>query len=238
MRALRKSKSVEILLRLLDRPRYVRELVSEVGGSAQTVEMRIQELLKEGLVEEEVWEAWPFRKMLKLTERGKNIAGLLKVEQDFFTVAKKIANEDATRRGGWLLTVLHAVGGVVRGATKLQKLLFLLKRELGIEAPYNFTPYMFGPHSPDVLDDAIDLETVGYIKIEKEVLDSTLAGDCIIERKYELTPEGAKAAGELYKKLPADEKKALRSLGRFNEMTLTELLKYVYTKYPKESRGL
>ncbi|HDI12953.1 MAG TPA: ArsR family transcriptional regulator, partial [Hadesarchaea archaeon] len=71
MRILRKSKSVEILLQLLNGPSYVRELVSKVGGSAQTVEMRIQELMKEGLVTEEVWEAWPFRKMLKLTDRGK-----------------------------------------------------------------------------------------------------------------------------------------------------------------------
>lgn len=238
MRTLRKSKSTEILLRLLDGPSYVRELVSDVGGSAQTVEMRIQELLKEGLVEEEVWEAWPFRKMLKLTERGKDIARLLKVEESFFTVAKKVASKEALERGKWLLAILHAMGGTVKGATRLQKLLFLLKREQGIETPYNFTPYMFGPHSPDVLEDAIDLETGGYINIDKEVFDHTLAGDCVIERKYQLTPEGAKAAKQLYEKLPAEQRQALSSLKQFNEMTLTELLKYVYTKYPKESRGL
>lgn len=237
MRTLRKSKTAEILLRLLDGSKYVRELLSEVGGSAQTVEMRIQELLKEGLVEEEVWEAWPYRKMLKLTERGKDVARLLKVEQSFFPAAKKAATKDILERGKWLLALLHAVGGTISGATRLQKLLFLLKRERGVETPYNFTPYMFGPHSPDVLEDTIDLEMAGYIGIQKEVFEPTLAGDCVIKRKYELTPKGVRAASEVYKRLPAECKRALSSLKRFNEMRQTELLNYVYTKYPKESRG-
>ena len=238
MRILRKSKSVEILLQLLNGPSYVRELVSKVGGSAQTVEMRIQELMKEGLVTEEVWEAWPFRKMLKLTDRGKNVAGLLKVEQSLFSVAKRIGSEEALNRGRWLLAVLHAMGGTVKGATRLQKLLFLLKREHGVETPYNFTPYMFGPHSPDVLEDAIELETAGYLRIDEEVFDTTLAGDCIVERRYQLTPTGAKVAERICEELQEEQRRALSALKRFNEMRLTDLLKYVYTRYPKESRGL
>jgi len=238
MRTLRKSKTAEILLQLLDGPKYVRELLSEVGGSAQTVGMRAQELLKEGLVIEEEWEAWPFRKMLKLTDRGKDVARLLKVEESFFPAAKKVAAEDILERGKWLLALLHAVGGTISGATRLQKLLFLLKREQGMETSYKFTPYMFGPHSPDVLDDTIDLEMTGYINIQKEVSEPMLAGDCVISRKYQLTPEGTKAARGVYEKLSDECKRALSSLTQFNEMKLTELLNYVYTKYPAESRGI
>lgn len=237
MRTLRKSKTAEILLRLLEGPKYIRELLSEVGGSAQTVEMRVQELLKEGLVVEEEWEAWPFRKMLKLTDRGKDIARLLKVEESFFAVEKKVVAKELPERGKWLLALLHAMGGTISGATRLQKLLFLLKREKGVETPYTFTPYMFGPHSPDVLDDTVDLELVGYINIKKEVSEQTVTGDCVISRKYELTTEGAGAAKEAYEKLPEDQKAALSALKQFNEMKLTELLNYVYTKYPGESRG-
>jgi len=237
MRTLRKSKTAEILLQLLDGPKYIRELLSGVGGSAQTVGMRVQELLKEGLVVEEEWEAWPFRKMLKLTDRGKDLARLMKVEEGFFPAAKKIAAEDILEKGKWLLAILHAVGGTISGATRLQKLLFLLKREQGVETPYKFTPYMFGPHSPDVLDDTIDLEMTGYINIQKEVSEPTLAGDCVISRKYKLTPEGTKTAKEIYEKLSDERKRALSSLKQYNEMKLTELLNYVYTKYPAESRG-
>jgi len=238
MRTLRKSKTAEILLQLLEGSKYIRELLSEVGGSAQTVEMRIQELLKEGLVVEEEWEAWPFRKTLKLTDRGRDIARLLKVEEGFFPAAKKVAAEDILERGKWVLALLHAVGGTISGATRLQKLLFLLKREQSVETPYKFTPYMFGPHSPDVLDDTIDLELAGYINIQKEVSEPTLAGDCVISRKYGLTPEGIKAAREVYDKLSDDCKRALSSLKQQNEMKLTELLNYVYSKYPAESRGI
>jgi uncharacterized protein YwgA/DNA-binding HxlR family transcriptional regulator len=238
MKTLRKSKTAEILLRLRDGPKYIRELLSEVGGSAQTVGMRVQDLLKEGLVVEEEWEAWPFRKMLKLTDRGKDIARLIKVEESFFAVAKKVATKELPERGKWLLALLHEMGGTISGATRLQKLLFLLKQEKGVETPYTFTPYMFGPHSPDVLDDTVDLELAGYINIQKEVSEQTLAGDCVISRKYELTPEGAEAAKEAYEKLSDDCKTALSALKQFNEMKLTELLNYVYTKYPGESRGI
>jgi uncharacterized protein YwgA len=202
------------------------------------VETRVQELLKEGLVVEEEWEAWPFRKMLKLTDRGRDIARLMKLEEGFFPAAKKIAAEDILEKGKWLLALLHAVGGTISGATRLQKLLFLLKLEQGVETPYKFTPYMFGPHSPDVLDDTSDLELAGYINIQKEVSEPTLAGDCVISRKYQLTAEGIKAAREVYEKLSDNCKKALSSLKQFNEMKLTELLNYVYTKYPAESRGM
>jgi uncharacterized protein YwgA len=176
--------------------------------------------------------------MLKLTDRGKDIARLLKVEEGFFPAAKKVAAEDILERGKWLLALLHAVGGTISGATRLQKLLFLLKREQGMETSYKFTPYMFGPHSPDVLDDTIDLEMTGYINIQKEVSEPMLAGDCVISRKYQLTPEGTKAAKEVYEKLSDEYKRALSSLKQFNEMKLTELLNYVYTKYPAESRGM
>jgi uncharacterized protein YwgA/DNA-binding HxlR family transcriptional regulator len=238
MKTLRKSKTAEILLRLLDGPKYIRELISEVGGSAQTVEMRVHELLKEGLVAEEEWEVWPYRKMLKLTDRGKDVARLLKVQESLFGVAKKVASEEAKERGKWLLALLHAMGGKISGSTRLQKLLFLLKREKGVETPYTFTPYMFGPHSPDVIDDATELELAGYIKIQNEVPEQPLAGDCVITREYELTSEGAGVAKEVYEKLSNDQKTALDALKQFNKMKLTELLKYVYTKYPGESRGI
>ncbi|MEM2875113.1 MAG: winged helix-turn-helix transcriptional regulator [Candidatus Hadarchaeales archaeon] len=238
MRSVRKSKGADILLRLLEGPKYIRELLSEVGGSAQTLEMRIQELMKDGLVEEETWEAWPFRKMLKLTDKGKEIAGILRVESSFLETAGKVNSGEVLRRGKILLSLLHAMGGRISGATRLQKLLFLMKREKGIETPYNFTPYMFGPHSPDVLEDAIDLERAGYISISREVKESTIHGDCVIERRYQLTPEGEKEARKAYASLPPETRKAIDDLKKFSEMRLTDLLRYVYTKYPKESTGV
>jgi len=237
MKSVRKSKGADILFRLLEGPKYIRELLSEVGGSAQTLEMRVRELMKEGLVREETWEAWPFRKVLKLTDKGKEVAGILKLERSFMVPPGRVNVKEVLRRGRLLLALLHGMGGRVSGATRLQKLLFLLKREKGVKSTYTFTPYMFGPHSPDVLEDAIDLEKAGYVEIVAEVHDLTIAGDCIMERKYQLTPKGEEEARKVYESLSPEERRAIEEVRKFNEMRLTDLLAYVYNKYPKESRG-
>jgi uncharacterized protein YwgA len=237
MRVLRRSKATEILLELLKGPKHVRELQSEVGGSASTLEMRIHELLKEGWIRYEESDVWPFRKTLKLTDRGVEVVKLLKLEGGFFGVAeraiKKFAlSEDRARR---LLTLLHAMGGKVEGGIRLQKLIFLSKHELGLnEFSYKFAPYAHGPFSEEVSDDVVGLVSMNLMKVEGKVVE---AGDGVVERSYRLTPKGEKAAKKIYDKLPRAAKSSLQSLKRFNEMKLVELLRYVYSKYPKESTG-
>lgn len=239
MQVIRKSKAPEILLALSEGPKHVRELLAEVKGSALTLEDRIQELLKEGLIKEEKMERWPYRKVLKLTEEGEEIAKLLKLEESFISASEKTSRAKISERAKWVLALLHAVGGTVKGSIRLQKLFFLMKRELGIqELPYNFSPYQFGPFSRDILDDVADLENAGLIEVKKEIFEPTLAGDYLVSRTFSLASKGSKLAEEFYKGMPENVKKVLSELERFNKMGLTELLKYVYTKYPKESKIL
>ena len=227
MYRVRKSKGLEILLALLEGPKHVRELQAKVGGSALTVEMRIQELLKERYIEEEKSEVWPFRKILKLTESGRKLATFLKLETSLLAPPPEVSTEKAKEKGKWLLALLHAVGGVIEGSTRLQKLFFLSKHEFGLlELPYSFLPFLHGPFSADINDDALDLETAGLIEVQREMVEPTL---------YALTPRGNRVAKEIFEKLPEDNKKALSKVRRFNEMGLAELLKYVYDKYPRES---
>jgi len=237
MRVLRRSKATEVLLELLKGPKHVRELQSKVGGSASTLELRIHELLKEGWIRYEESDVWPFRKVLRLTDRGAEVVKLLKLEGGFFGAAeraiKKFAlSEDRARR---LLTLLHAMGGKVEGGIRLQKLLFLSKHEFGLnEFSYQFAPYAHGPFSEEVLDDVTGLVSMNLVKVEGKVVEE---GDGVVERSYRLTPKGEKAAKKIYDKLPGATKRSLQSLKRFNEMKLVELLRYVYSKYPKESTG-
>lgn len=226
MRVVRRSKAAEILLALLKAPKHVRELQAEVGGSALTVDMRIQELLKEGCIEEERSEVWPFRKTLRLANRGREMAMLLKLETSLLVSPPKVSAEKAKEKGKWLLALLHAVGGTVEGSIRLQKLFFLLKHEFGLsELPYNFLPFLHGPFSTDINDDALDLEIAGLIEVERGMVEPTL---------YVLTPKGRKEAREIYKKIP--EKGVLSRVRKFNQMGLVKLLKYVYAKYPRESK--
>ena len=237
MISIRRSKGLEILLELLKGPKHVRELHSEIGGSLSTIETRIDELVKEGLVCYEELDSWPFRKVLKLTERGSELAKLLKLEGGLFGAAAEKARElgFSERRAKWILLLLYSLGGKVEGGTRLQKLLFLLKHEFGVrDLPYEFAPYIHGPFSEEVRDDAAELQWRGLIEIEGKVLD---AADGILERTYRLTPDGQKMAEGFHAALPETTKQSLQKLARFNEMRLVELLRYVYSTYPKESVG-
>lgn len=237
MRVLRRSKAAEILLELQKGPKHVRELQSEIGGSATTVEMRIHELLKEGWIRQEESDVWPFRRVLKLTDRGAEVAKLLKLEGGFFGAAERAIRKFAFSedRAKCLLALLHAMGGKVEGGIRLQKLLFLSKHEFGLkEFSYQFTPYVHGPFSEEVSDDVPELVRMNLMKVEGKVIE---AGDGVVERSYRLTPKGEKAAKKIYDKLPGATKQSLQSLRQFNEMKLVELLRYVYSKYPKESTG-
>ncbi len=248
---MRLLKRAELLLALLEGPKYVRELQSEVGGSASTLEACIQEFMKEGLVHQEELGVWPFRKVLKLTSRGREAAERIRLEGGYFGVdSKKFTSPISIRdRGKWILALLHGVGGKIRGSTRLEKLLFLLKHEYEIRGlPYEFTPYLYGPFSSDVHEDVVGLQKAGFIEIRKEAFEPlelmsewairSIYDDLIPKgRKITLTEKGRKMSGEIYNELPEDAKRALSKLSRFNEMELAELLHYVYAKYPKQSMG-
>ncbi len=228
MYRIRRSKGPEILLALLKGPKHVRELQSEVGGSALTVEMRIREFLEEGLIAERESDEWPFRRTLELTPEGRRVAMVLKLETSLVAKPRMADPEKLKEKGKWILTMLYAMGGSVEGGVRLQKLLFLLKKERGVGSiPYRFLPYLHGPYSDGIPDDVLELENAGLVRVEREVLEPVL---------YSLTPEGKKVAEEIFKNMPEGLRKSMIGLKKFNEMRLRELLDYVYTKYPEDSR--
>ena len=231
MRILRGSKAIEILFALSKGPKHVRELQSEVGGSASTVQDRIQELLKEGLIHERKLDSWPFRKDLLLTEKGKEIVKIIDLQGGLFRPVVPQAFEE---RAEWILTLLHIMGGKVEGRLRLQKLIFLLRHEYEIEIPYKFIPYMYGPYSADIFEDLATLKDKRLLEVEGESIEPReMVGD--LAMSFNLTKQGEEKAKEIYMKLPGKAKQALLSLRRFNKMNLRELVRYVYDKYPRES---
>lgn len=225
---MRRSKAPEILLSLLKGPKHVRELQAEVKGSSLTVEMRLKELIKEGLIQERESKEWPFRRVLELTPEGRRMAAILKLEASAVSRQVKREKHELGEKGRWILAILHTVGGAVEGSVRLQKLLFLLKREMGVDSlPYRFLPYLRGPYSEEIPDTVLELERAGLVGVERELLEPVL---CF------LTPEGEKMAKELFDSLPEEVRKKMGELRRFNEMKLKELLDYVYSKYPEESK--
>lgn len=229
MEEVRREKATEILLALLSKPRGVRELREAIGGSPNTIGLRIIELERAGLIKEEESGSWPYKKLLTLTEKGRGIAEMLRLETSLVGKRKKLSEEELKEKGKWLLSLLHVMGGSVEGAVRLQKLLFLLKKEGGIATPYTHSPFRLGPFCGEIYGDLMDLENAGWVSSVRELAEPLLVS---------LTEDGKKMAKEVFESQPDEVKSALLSLRKFGQMPLKKLLDYVYTKYPQDSRML
>jgi len=121
----------------------------------------------------------------------------------------------------WILFVLSRADELKStiNKVKLQKILFLMKEELGLDIPANFKPYKYGPYSIDIDKALKELEKRGDIKINrKDEIDS----ECEIKasKKYEIElPEGD-----------------LSYLDKLITMPTTELSAYVYIKFPQYTK--
>lgn len=150
----------------------------------------------------------------------------------------------------------------VVGITRLEKLLFLLKKEtslLNSDNPkdnFNFVPFRMGPWSQEVYDETDFLESLNLINKKSssessvedgahnnELFDSMILAkyqktDFISQNnsveKFELTEKGADLAQKIWNKLSAEEKKQILNIKKqFNKMNLRQFLRYVYKKYPE-----
>lgn len=235
---LSRSKAIEILLALLDGPKHIRLLHREVGGSASTVESRVRELINARLIEE-VEEDTTGRRVLELTSSGRALAVTLKKIMES-TIKTKVTGNILEGPRKWILVLLFVLGAI-KGSTRLEKLLFLLKEELKVvdEPFYRFSPYLFGPFSAEALNDAKLLRDAGLIEIIEETLDFSPLSDWIVVRKtYRLTEAGKEIAKHLFEELRKrpEVREALRKIQQYNAMPLDELLSYVYKRYPEFKR--
>ena len=144
------------------------------------------------------------------------------------------------------------------GITRLQKYLFLLENEEGLHPEgegFDFTPYKAGPYSSKLYDDVEFLENLGLIKsdvvgeatdaeaeeltfeelIEDSIPGPTAPSDALEERRFALTEKGMKRVeGLLANEENAAAVEGIRRIkSRFGSHSLHDLLRYVYTKYPK-----
>lgn len=138
----------------------------------------------------------------------------------------------------------------LRGITRLEKLLYLWQQEGPIrkisEDKYEFEPHNFGPFSKDIYDDVALLATAGFIEERIEPWEASTdyveARDVIgadealgpHEKIYKLTDEGKAVAEQLLKNVPSQAWKELVTIKqRYVKLSLTQLIRYVYRKYPE-----
>jgi len=111
--------------------------------------------------------------------------------------------------------------------TKLQKIFFLLEKEKGVDLGLEFKPWFFGPYSPKLQDFIDKLIEIGEVDVEEEEVRDPLSGEVIAyKRHYVLKTEFTPSEDEEEKEIEAFFREWVRK-------SRTEILNYVYKKYPE-----
>jgi uncharacterized protein YwgA len=129
----------------------------------------------------------------------------------------------------FILACIFWAGGIIKGKTRLQKIIFLLQQELGITI-FEFKPYRFGPFSSQLNEIIDSLLNQGLLQMQKSKFSS------LEEKSIEivsLTNEGIAKAEQVIESLDNVTRITARILAKHYAMVpLTYLIAYIYAKYP------
>ena len=192
----------------------------------ETIERALEELTREGYLYYQKTKAFPFNFVVTLTHKGRKFA-FDYCSPDY----EKLGSGEML-----LLLIIHAVGGQIKGTTKLEKLPFLLEHDFNVKLDeiFSYFPYFYGPYSRDVIKSVNTLAYCGFVSIEERIFPSETDGDKERTiRAYTLTQKGLDFAENLFKKLPDEFQRRVVKLRPHAAKTTKELLRYVYSKYPE-----
>jgi uncharacterized protein YwgA len=83
-----------------------------------------------------------------------------------------------------LLLLFHLNNGAITGRKRIQKLVFLLKKQGDVAFSFDFKPYFYGPYSEELAETIHLLTGIGLLKERVSALESGFA-----QYSYNLTPE-------------------------------------------------
>lgn len=127
------------------------------------------------------------------------------------------------------LLYLIKCGKEIDSKTKLQKIVFLLKEEYGLDLGFKFIRYNYGPYSHDLTE---TLESMKTLEIVEKTVVLLGGGDIFPAKqiKYRLTEKGAKVLeGSSISK--SDKGKIRKVVADWNGKNREEIVTYVYDKY-------
>ncbi|MBR2409059.1 MAG: hypothetical protein IKB07_08945 [Lachnospiraceae bacterium] len=152
------------------------------------------------------------------------------------------------------------------GRTKLTKMMYLFEKEiypkffkdeLIIELP-DFKPYFYGPFSPQLFEDLSFFCSIGMIcanettillssadKVESDEVfeednwsEAAFGEEELFEKEYSLTQIGVRYVEDkvwsCFTDVQKDKLQAFK--GQINKISLDTLLRYVYNKYPEDTK--
>lgn len=120
--------------------------------------------------------------------------------------------------------------GEVAGRTRLQKLVFLAKREKKVPFSFDFPLYYYGPYSEELQDMVDVLVANGLVTEEMYATPSGSEG-----YKYSLTQQGLSTLEQVGNQLAKSDMTHLQAtVDRYGSKPLREILDHVYSKYVDE----
>lgn len=232
--SLEKSKATQIIVALLEEQKSMSftELMRTINANPRTLADRITELSKYKIISVKKEKSFPFKETISLTEGGRELAKRIKIA--FVTVDSTIS-----KRAKILLHMLHVLGGEIVGTTKMEKLPFLLEKEFSVQLGYNYCPMDYGPYSIELLNEINILQTNGYISIYDELVPIKEKGTSktVERRTYCLTEKGREKTKKIFNELDQKTRDSVEKIRHYNDMSLSELLDYVHTKYPEYKKN-
>jgi len=137
---------------------------------------------------------------------------------------------EMAKRLGFILLVLENAH-LVDGKTKMQKMLFLLNKEHNTSTGYDFQIYTYVPYSFQLTNDLVALKDVGLVNVSSStfVNNSEFIGK---QFKYSLTENGKRELANNLGIFTPEEISAVKEVvSKWNDKSLPEIIKYVYSKY-------
>lgn len=126
-----------------------------------------------------------------------------------------------------LMTMATCVRGTVFEPVRIQKILFLIDREIPelVNGPhFRFRPYQYGPFDRAVFDELEVLRRAGSVAVGTESRPRT----------YSLTDAGLAGGYELLRRTPEEVRSYLRDLTRWVlSLRFGRLLAAIYQRYPE-----
>jgi len=107
--------------------------------------------------------------------------------------------------------------GTVRGRTRFQKLMFLLKEKEDIDLGYKFIPYCYGPYAHDLQLELDMLEAAGFIQVKHQ------EGNLYV---HSLTEKGKEVTNLIAKNMEKNElQKITKSLKKYKRKSTVSLIR-------------
>jgi uncharacterized protein YwgA len=127
----------------------------------------------------------------------------------------------------------------IEGRTRLQKMVFLVQKELENEGisldsneSYEFWAYDYGPFSKELADEIDVLLGEERLEETEEPFD-----DGKVKYQYQLLEAGEVRRGGHDRKLAAVIEKAEEIKATYNDMALPKVIDQVYTRYPEYAKN-